>query len=308
MNFLFSTYYILIAALLTLTPLSQAYKPLINSDGSPNPTLTHLFHVLKLNGHTIEEMNQTAQKHLLRKPGQERAEMTDDVYEAKRAEIYPLLEELGVVNSVTPSPQMTESATYVCLHGSTVPDMKERLKFFLEWWKHFSPSSKADIQVVFFAGDRPLWEQHEGREVLLDSRFSRADWRAPAVLPTTEGKAAEFLWDQMVSDETLRQKISFVHAPLKADGKRPTTSDTIIEWIKSSSIDLRHSHILAISSNPDVPYQDLVFINVLLSNKMQVTSLETVGPAANPETSIAVYLDSITRWLYESVKNFKLKR
>jgi hypothetical protein len=287
--------------------VAPAYTPLIESDGSPSRILRRLFETLKLKAETVENMNTIAQKDFLRKPNQERWEM-DDRYEKQKADIYPILQALGVTHEIVPSQGMYESVNYVCLHGARVTTMRDRIKFLLDHWKKFPVASKERIKVVFFAGDRALDAKIEGADVLLNPQFARPGWIAPKVLPTTEVSAAELLWDQMVDNEALRQKVSFVQAPLKEDGKRPTTGDTIIEWINSSHVDLDSAHILAISNNPYIPYQDLVFINILLDKGFRAKALETVGSAANPDTSIAVHLDNIARWLYESIKNLKLKQ
>ena len=80
--------------------------------------------------------------------------------------------------------------------------------------------------------------------------------------------------------------------------RRPNTRDTIHQWLEDYPLPSLESRILAISRQPFVLYQDLVFYNVL-QERVGVLHFETVGAAADLNESIAVHLDNLARCLYE---------
>ncbi len=308
--------------------MTQAYQSLITSKGAPSPLLRELFQALNLSSENIIEMNTIAQNEFLRKPGEERWNMKEVPHEKEK--MLPILEKLGVIHEVLPSSQMYESVDYIFIHGARVSRMQDRVKFFLtKVWPELSEQTKKRVKVVFLSGDRKLDAALHEKEDLFNPDSSkvhlRADWKKPSTLIETENDAARIIWDQMVSDKFLRDKILFVPALQTQEGKRPTTKDTIKQWLNSfhtfhknpnslspeyrsfwkDAPDLYKSRILAISNNPFIPYQDQVFKNTLAKEGFEHASLETVGPEADPETLIAVHLDNIARWLYELVGRLK---
>lgn len=89
--------------------------------------------------------------------------------------------------------------------------------------------------------------------------------------------------------------IHVVHA-LRGSKSRPNTADTYRLWQASSP---PPGLILAISNQPYVLYQQAVGQSELSGDYQ----LETVGPRAPPDLPIAVYLDTLARLLYLTLKS-----
>ena len=73
---------------------------------------------------------------------------------------------------------------------------------------------------------------------------------------------------------------------------RPTTADTITEWLKTEP---QPGTIIAISDQPHCLYQQAVLKALLPSN----FDVETVGNGTSEKTSVALMLDALGRALYQ---------
>ena len=282
-------------------PMSQTLSSPLNT---PPPDLLKLLATLGIqHDGTLVGINKIAQEKFLRKPGQERWEM-EDIYEDKRSLILPLLEKLVVIHAVFPSSRHYGT---IIIHGAVVETMRQRLKFLDMLW---AQGIRGD-EIVFLTGERPLDPTLENEEKLSNQELSaipfKPGWCRKIPIPSTEADAASLVWDQVISHPDLqKKKVHFVRAPMKHNpmtGKpqRPSTKDTVLAWIATEP---KVGKILAISNNPYIPYQHQVMLNILEQEgvlKKGVT-LETVGPAANSDTLIAVHLDNLARWIYAQVK------
>ena len=107
--------------------------------------------------------------------------------------------------------------------------------------------------------------------------------------------------EMLVSNDV---EVVFINTPpiLMADStlKRPATDDTIREWIKQEHPE--PGRCLFLSSQPYVSYQDTVVRQAL----PQGSSIETIGPACNPNLFISVHLDNLARCLYAEGKRRKI--
>ncbi|MBS0185246.1 MAG: hypothetical protein JSS34_02680 [Proteobacteria bacterium] len=309
---------------------SQAYDGLVKQDGKPSYALQELFQALGYSSTNIFEMNTIAQRDFLRKAGQERWHMQEVSHDKEK--IFPILEKLGVIDAISPTPHMLKSVDYIFIHGATVGRMQNRVTYFLEnVWPHLTREAQERVKIIFLSGNRKLDTTLNEKETLFNPDSSeiqlRPDWQKPNRPIETENDAAQIIWDQLVPDKFLRDKVLFVSAPALKDGKRPTTKDTIKAWLKSfesfqkdplsvsqkerlfwkNAPDLKAVQILAISNNPYIYYQDQVFRNALEEEGFDHIFLETVGSKAESDTLLAVYLDNIARWLYEVTNNLKKK-
>ena len=83
----------------------------------------------------------------------------------------------------------------------------------------------------------------------------------------------------------------------KSDGtiSRANTEDTLRHWLTTDPIP---GTCLAVSSQPFVGYQHSVARTVLPVN----FEIETVGDISAEDEPLAVYLDTVARWLYQEKK------
>lgn len=292
-------------------------------------SIKKLFKVLDLpTDDSLIQMNEIAQKELLRKPGQERWDMDKEAYNDKKEQILPILDEIGLLQEKKPSGQDYD---YILIQGALVKRMRDRLAYLQKIWISLSPQTRKKAKIVFLTGARSLEPTQESVEVLLNESLSpvpfRTEWTPPANLPQTEKEAAEFVWDQIIADPELRQKrvqgdVLFVNAPLLGDPpRRPTAADTISFWIDSpqntnalgeeytqfwdSSVPLDKARYLVISNNPFILFQHKVVQNSLRKKGITNAIIVTVGPAADPTLPLSVHLDNVARILYEEVASLK---
>ncbi|HQS85137.1 MAG TPA: hypothetical protein PLY23_09650, partial [Alphaproteobacteria bacterium] len=279
---------------------------------------------LNLPVENLKEMTKTLQRDFLRKPGIERWHMKEVPY--KKKDILPFLEKLGFMDEVLPSQEINASLNYIFIHGAHVERMRDRINFLLtKIWPKLSEDIKKRVHIVFLTGDRKLDVETDEKETLFSLDLSktsmRPGWTPPSLPPIKENDAARILWDQLVFDKTLRERILFVDTPRPIANHRPTTRDTLIAWLDSltqfqkdpnsvslvyrsfweNAAELKTSNILAISNNPFIPYQDLIFRNFLREEGLESVCLETVGSKASANVLIAVHLDNLARTLQETL-------
>ena len=292
-------------------------------------SIKKLFKVLNLpTDGSLIQMNEIAQKKLLRKPGQERWDMDKEAYTDKKEQILPILDEIGLLQEKKPS---RHNYDYILVLGALVNRMRDRLQFLDKIWPSLDKQTQKNIKIAFLVGERTLDPTQENTEVLLNEPMSpvpfRSGWVAPQTLPKTEKEAAEFLWDQIITNKDLKKKkdqeeVLFVNTPQKGDPpKRPTTVDTIFYWINSqqnpkflrpkytqfwdSSVPLDKARYLVISNNPFILFQHKVVQNSLRKKGIINATIETVGSAADTTVPLSVHLDNVARILYEEVASVK---
>jgi hypothetical protein len=213
-----------------------------------------------------QELVQITQE-LWHQKGKERWEF-EAKFEEMREELTPVFEEMGYLKKVAPK---QTSYDYVLVHGATLKSVQSRVSYL----QKLIDQGLQVKQIVFLTGMRKLLETEKTAPYL--------EW---------ESQMVEWVYDH----STLPRKIPvlFVNAPAKSvQGKivRPTTGDTIFEWLKKMPAP---GSCLAISNQPFVPYQDAVVSNFLPPE----FSLETAGEET-AQWSVALVLDSIAKTLYE---------
>ncbi len=273
-----------------------------NKDFKPRTKLIQLLQILECDISsqlaTIEKINEWAQANLLRQG--ERWQAQSNKFEKYKEEILPFLHEFVLIDEVNPSFKHYEEAI---IHGASLSTMRLRLQFLIEQWEK---GVRFD-SLSFLTGARPLDPAIEN-EISFRNAYNsafkiRSDWQLTN-LPTTEAEAAQMIWDQAEMAEEMRMiKVTFVNAPMKMDEKtgkqiRPNTDDTVYLWKKN--LDKLPSKVLAISNQPYVNRQDLVVRSIIPN-----LPFETVGPKANDQEIIALFLDELARIIYQTKKAYE---
>lgn len=255
---------------------------------------------IKHNG-TAQNIVEVTQKTMLRPTGKERWEI-EDIFKDKRDLIYEDLKKLGCIEAIYPHKKYYD---YALLLGAVVPTMRSRLEFLVKLWEDGLRFKK----LVFLVGNRPLDENLESKEVILNHTNLNLplnnEWKFSGELPKTESEAAKLIWDQSDLPKEMKEtEIIFVDTPMQADEKgslkRPTTDDTVKLWLSKNPVP---GSCIAISNQPFIKYQHSVLRRLLPSSFY----LETVGAKVSEDKSIAVIIDSIARWIYSEFMRLKSK-
>lgn len=215
------------------------------------------------------------QKRWLRKPGQERWELTELFPEEKRF-VLDWAEKQGLFAAWKPARKNYDKALIL---GATTSRMEMRLNYLKKLWLQ---GIRFD-EIVWLTGDRPLDKR-------VDELMDRCK---------TESEAAHILWEGADLPEEMRKlPVVFVSHPMKQEGgssKRPNTEDTIIAWLKVSP---EPCSALFVSDQPFCGYQ-FAIVKTCLPKSFQ---FDLVGKGADPTShpaAAAITLDAIARWLYQ---------
>ena len=196
---------------------------------------------------------------------QERWELSDAPH-WDRTKILKNLQELGFVEAIKPNQKHYKTAV---LLGSTGPRMQDRIDYLVQLWNQ---GLRFD-RLVFLTGDRDLIKS-DGPHALKN-----------------ETQLFKYLWAHTNLAKDLKKLPTlWIDAP-QIDNQRPTTVSTVLEWKKQES--LEHEDILAFSNQPFVRYQECALLNYL----PKTARIEAVGPRAEPNTAIRVYLDALANCL-----------
>ncbi len=212
------------------------------------------------------------QKQWLRKPGQERweiAELSSD----ERSFVLNWAKAQGFFD-----PWQTSYAKYdkALILGATTSRMQTRLDHLKDLWNEGIRFS----EIVWLTGDRPL-----------DKRVDELTDRT-----SNESEAARLIWQEADLPEEMRSlPILFIAVPMKADGKRPNTEDTIIAWLK---VNPEPCSALFVSDQPFCGYQ----FAIIKSSLPEAIQFDVVGrgieSVAHPAAA-AIILDTVARWAYQ---------
>jgi hypothetical protein len=206
--------------------VTHSTQSLASNEDQRLHTLHELFLTLDINiDPTYEAMNTYAQKHWLRKPGQERWDMEESVLQSKAVKIENIIKRLGMIDRVDPSINIPD---YAVVLGATVYRMRTRMQHMLEL---IEANTFLPKKIIILTGERPLDPTQEPERLLFDKKSIRPDWKWNQKLPKNESEAAVFIWDQLPKPESIKNlQVVFVSTPmLEKNGKtvRPTTVDTL---------------------------------------------------------------------------------
>jgi hypothetical protein len=182
--------------------------------------------------------------------------------------IRQVMQDLGCIEEVHAKEKVY---TYALVLGSTEKNMKERISFLIAEWENGVRFS----HVVLLSGERPLDPKIEP----MAGSFA------------TESELLTHLWLVMIPDEMRSIPYFLVTSAMKSNGKRPTTGDTVIDWLKERP---SPGHCIAISSQPFIGYQHSVL--QILSPTFTV---ETIGPKRQGSVPLALTLDTLAKWMYQ---------
>lgn len=287
---------ILLSLSLLISSLSVNSKP-IDSFFSIPEEKNALLELLKIVGMeqknaepTLSEINAFAQANLIRKG--ERWEAQTDRFERLKPQLFPLLTQLGFIDSAAPLYSEYEGAI---VYGALLPRVRVRLQYLIDQWENGVRFN----HIYFLGGERPLQKEIETEQALLteDLLKFKKDWKNPAQIPQTETEMMRLVWEQTEIPEEMKQvQVHFINAPMKIDPKngqliRPNTADTVIFWLKESPVKGKY---LGVTNSPYIVRQDLV-TRTLAGNGYL---FDTIGPAARPHEKMIILLDELARVIF----------
>lgn len=276
---------IILLSLHSLYANEEPIVPLFDEKNRPQALLLNLLEIVGMQplSQSPYEINQWTQMHLLRSG--ERWEQTSGRFENLKPQIKPILSRLGYVEEVSPRFQTYQGAI---VHGALLSGLQYRLDYLLQLWKQGIrfPS------LYFLSGERPL-EQYEKKSLCLID---------PQMNLQTEYEMTKFLWEHTNVPNDMRNKVAiyYINAPMQKDIKlekmiRPNTDDSVRAWL---SLNPPHGRYLAVTNNPYVQRQDLVIKTIAPATY----SFDTVGPKANQNERMAIFLDELARYIYVYTK------
>lgn len=120
------------------------------------------------------------------------------------------------------------------------------------------------------------------------------------ILPCNEAEMMLWVWSAAHLPPDLRAlPVTLVNSRMKIDekgnAKRPTTGDTLRDWVAEHAL---VGDYLGISNQPYAGYQDAVARWWLPKNVI----FETVGSAAPADTQWSDYFDTLARWAWQEYK------
>ena len=190
--------------------------------------------------------------------------------EDKREEILPLLERLGFIDAIDAAEKEYD---YAVVHGSLYPTIKNRIAHLVLQYQQ----GVRFREIVLLTGQRLLEKTKLEKDLPFD----------------TETEMVLYAWKTADLPVEMR-KLPLTVIDAKGQNGRPTTKDTLLEWLKSNPTPGR---CLMISNQPYVQYQDALAKTCLTSDFI----IETIGDRANENMPMSVHLDNIGRFLW--VKN-----
>lgn len=278
----------------------KLFSYILSEDDKPTQSLIGLLNILNIQHHNdLASIVDATQKAWLRKPNEERWHQ-QEVHQEKKEELQKYFAQLRIVDEIQPSKKHYAHAVFL---GATVARVRTRLNHL----KQLLEQGISFDHIVVLGGQRPLDPKLENEAILFDANNSdlpfKSTWKLQGNIPANEMEMMKMVIDQADLPESIKTKIMYVDTPMQtaADGtlRRPTTGDTIKEWLKMNP---EKGSILAISNQPYVGYQDSV-IRTFVPGEF---TIETVGQAADtvsqttePDLTIANALDNIARWLYQ---------
>ncbi len=296
--------YILILVLILVSScdfMANTHKSLLFENDKPTHVLTELLNFLQIkhDGTKIGIVKATQQPQpegLMRAAGKERWEIENwPIENQKKLQSY--LDNLGMRAALVPQKKQYE---YAVILGATLPAMRARVAYLKKLWLEQGIRFN---QLVFLTGQRPA-APNETKENVLDADNGqlsfKTDWQLKE-MPTNETEFARLIMEQSALPKEWQEiTTTFVDTPptVKKDGTtiRPTTPDTIKFWLDSYKP--KPGSIIAISGQPHAHYQDAT-LRTYMPSEFQV---ETVGSAQSDQTTDAVVLDALARWIYQEAQ------
>ena len=239
---------------------------------------------------TKASMIKAAQKWR-RKPGVERWEFPEvDVLPDIQKKAMGLLTKMGFTHEIKPEQHHFD---YVLLLGATIPRMQRRLNQLIKLWNQGYTAN----QIISLTGQRPLTPGVDNPDNIVEQLFGRQASQLSQPIHETEG--AVMIWATTAMPEAMQAiGCQFVSSPRrlgKTEWQRPSTRDTIKEWLKTKPAP---GSVLVISDNPHALYQK----NVVKDQLPEGFKVSVAAEAADLNTSFANYLDALALALHNRPK------
>lgn len=259
---------------------------------------------------TPEDRNNIAQAVFLRPAGQERQNLSGkQKFGAYSTQLYPLFKELGDIDPVLPK---QESYDYILINGSTVKNMRERLKTLVDLVTSQKITITPNTSIVFLSGERDLFTPDKEGDLNNTSVLGLNPDFKETIHPKTEYEAARWIWHQANLPDSLKATSPhFINAPkIKTTDKsgkvilsRPTTATTVKTWLESNP---KPGICLCISSQPFVYYQTLTTDN-LVNADHQIFQVEGTGESSCKNLGdfskhVDIFMDNLARTIYTETK------
>ncbi len=266
--------------------------------GNPSQPLLDLLSELKVkHDGTLKSIVVATQKEWLREAGKERWEV-EEKYPEKKDLLIQFFENFGFVNEINAK---QNKYNYALLLGATLSRVRSRLAHLIDQWGKGVRFKK----LIFLSGERPLDPKLENAAFLLDTNNKdlpfKKGWKLKGNLPKTETVMMRLVFQQTeIPKEMNAVEVMFIDTPMKKGEngalRRPTTPDTVIEWLKTNPTE---GTCLVISNQPYVSYQNSV-LKTILPPEFKV---ETIGKQMDEKSKqISVLFDTLARFLYQEQK------
>lgn len=259
---------------------------------------------------TPEDRNNIAQAVFLRPAGQERQNLSgQQKFGAYSPKLYPLFKELGDIDPVLPK---QESYDYILINGSTVKNMRERLKTLVDLVTSQKITITPNTSIVFLSGERDLFTPDKEGDLNDTSVLGLNPDFKETIHSKTEYEAARWIWHQANLPDSLKATSPhFINAPkIKTTDKsgkiilsRPTTATTVKTWLESNP---KPGTCLCISSQPFVYYQTLTTDSLVYANH-QIFQVEGTGESSGQNLEyfskhVDIFMDNLARTIYTETK------
>lgn len=278
--------------------IPPATQHLYTAQGMPSEHLITLLKELTVeHAGSWQSILNATQKEWLRPPDKE-CWQTEERFAQMRTPLLKLMRAVGILEKIAPT---KKNCTYLLVLGAIMESVRIRLAYAIA----LRNSGVRFNTIVLLGGQRPLDQTIENSAIVLDRNNPqlpiKKNWQLRGNLPITEIEMMRMIYDQTQLPPGMENiNVVFVDTPMQIDAqgnrRRPNTGDTINEWLKTNP---PPGSCIAISDQPHVGYQDAV-LRSLLPKEFE---LETVGPEAAAQETIATLLDALARTIYAIEKS-----
>jgi hypothetical protein len=199
--------------------------------------------------------------------------------------IFPFLKSLGCIDAFYAQEKQYD---YAVVLGGYYTRIQARLNHLIEEWDR----GVRFRYLVFLTGERFLDIETEMPQFNLKSDDK------------TEAALMQHIWEAQFPHHPLKDlPFTLVDTLGRKEAKgwrRPSTKDTLLKWLSFSP---KPGSCLFVSSQPFITYQHTVIQTHLPSS----FSAETVGSYTEKHLALSVYLDNLSRWLYQEKQKGNLK-
>jgi len=229
----------------------------------------------KINPDNLETIVKDSQRLWLRNHGLERWHLKKTTNE----KLFEKFKLFGMTEACYPSDKFYH---YLLIFGAAIPTMQKRIDFL----KKLYYNGVRFKEIIFLTGQR-----------ILDPKVDKIKQNKFTKKLTTEADAVRYIIKNdnfflHLSKDIQIKIIDTQNRIINKSKRRPTTSDTIREWLNTNP---PPNTILAISNQPYIGWQSSI-LNSYLPSSFQS---EVVGGSSSNKLPTDVYLDNLARWLYQ---------